>query len=262
MYAKVFSQIYDGTLGGDWKALVTFQQLLVLSDERGHCDMTAAAIHRVTGIPLDIIEHGIDKLSEPDSQSRSPAEAGRRIIPIDSNRNWGWLVVNKSYYRDLASLEDKRRKDRDRIADKRNKEKSQDVASSRGTSQNVADVAHTYTDTNTYTNTTMSGKPDITAPLQDKKIGLQSQARDILQFLNSKTGKRYQPVRVNLDMIMARLKEGATVMQCRQIIARKTRDWLTDEKMAQYLRPATLFNRTKFWQYMGELVPVDEPILP
>jgi hypothetical protein len=39
------------------------------------------------------------------------------------------------------------------------------------------------------------------------------------------------------------------------VIAKKCREWLHDEHMNEYLRPATLFNRTKFAQYQGELVP-------
>jgi uncharacterized phage protein (TIGR02220 family) len=39
------------------------------------------------------------------------------------------------------------------------------------------------------------------------------------------------------------------------VIAKKTREWLHDEHMTEYLRPATLFNRTNFAQYQGELAP-------
>lgn len=94
----------------------------------------------------------------------------------------------------------------------------------------------------------MSGKPDASRPT------LRSQACAVLQFLNEKTGKAFQPVDVNLDLIVSRLKEGATAIQCRQVIVRKSREWLGDEKMAEYLRPATLFGKTKFAQYVGELV--------
>lgn len=155
MFAKIFSQIYDGTLGGDWKALVTFQQILILSNEDGVIDMTPSAIHRVTGIPLDIIEHGISKLSEPDPHSRSSVHEGRRIVLLDPDRPWGWVVVNKMYYRDIGSREDKKRKDRERIAAKRatKTDVSQSVADSRKESPDVANVAHTYTYTNTYTDT-------------------------------------------------------------------------------------------------------------
>jgi uncharacterized phage protein (TIGR02220 family) len=97
----------------------------------------------------------------------------------------------------------------------------------------------------------LSGKPDP-APLEVPKP--KDQAREILAFLNDKTGRNYQAVDANLEFIVARLREGATATQCRQVIAKKTREWAGDEKMAEYLRPATLFNRTKFAQYVGELV--------
>jgi uncharacterized phage protein (TIGR02220 family) len=93
---------------------------------------------------------------------------------------------------------------------------------------------------------TLSGKPDV-APLRDR-------AKGVLEFLNTKANRAYQPVEANLELILARLKEGATDVQLRQVVAKKCREWGTDEKMAEYLRPATLFNRTKFAQYVGELV--------
>jgi uncharacterized phage protein (TIGR02220 family) len=105
------------------------------------------------------------------------------------------------------------------------------------------------TERETEKETTLSGKPDV-APLNDYR----PRAKAILAFLNEKTGRRYQPIPANLDFIVARLKDGATDAECRQVIARKSLDWSGDEKMAVYLRPATLFNRVKFAQYQGELV--------
>lgn len=84
-----------------------------------------------------------------------------------------------------------------------------------------------------------------------------AEARSVLTFLNEKTGRNYEPLKVNLELIVARMKEGATVIDMRQVIAKKCREWQGDEKMAQYLRPATLFNRTKFAQYKGELINVE-----
>ena len=82
---------------------------------------------------------------------------------------------------------------------------------------------------------------------------LRKQAVEVLDFLNAKTGRGYKPVPANVDMIVARLKDGATVEDLRAVVAKKCREWSADEKMAEYLRPATLFNRTKFAQYEGEL---------
>jgi hypothetical protein len=115
MYAKVFTQIYDGTLctKGPWEALVTFQQMLVLADMDGNVDMTAGAIARRTTIPLEIIEKGIGVLLEPDPESRTPTEQGRRIVPLVSDRSWGWRIVNYKHYRALKREEDRREYHRD-----------------------------------------------------------------------------------------------------------------------------------------------------
>ena len=90
------------------------------------------------------------------------------------------------------------------------------------------------------------------SPSQKQKDNV-ALARDLLAFLNEKARRRYQPVKANLEFITARLRDGATEQELRQVIAKKCREWAGDEKMALYLRPATLFNRTKFAQYQGEL---------
>lgn len=89
-------------------------------------------------------------------------------------------------------------------------------------------------------------------------VGLRPTALALLTFLNEKAHKAYQPVPANVDLIIARLKEGATEQQCRFVIARKCREWMGTEQ-AIYLRPATLFNKTKFAQYVGACVPEFDP---
>lgn len=95
------------------------------------------------------------------------------------------------------------------------------------------------------------------SPALKKINGHNNTAKAILIFLNDKTSRNYQPVKANIEMIVARLKEGATERQCRLVVLRKFHDWGNDEKMSEYLRPATLFNRTKFAQYVGE-IPKEE----
>ena len=98
--------------------------------------------------------------------------------------------------------------------------------------------------------TTLSDKSDVRPP----KVDFQEPAKRVIDFLNLKTGKAYRHQPVNIDMIAARLREGASEQDCKSVIARKVRDWQNDDKMRQYLRPATLFNREKFANYVGELV--------
>jgi hypothetical protein len=110
MYGKLFAQMFDGTLAtkGPWQALVTFQQLIILADQHGVVEMTPEAIARRTTIPLEIIQQGIKALLEPDPDSRSPAENGRRIKPLDEVRSWGWQIVNYEHYRNIRSQEERR----------------------------------------------------------------------------------------------------------------------------------------------------------
>lgn len=150
MYGKIFEQIYNSTVCQDWKTLIVFQQCIILSDDLGILDMTPEAISRRTGIPLEIIAHGIKELEKPDPRSRSTKSEGRRLELIDSHRDWGWVVVNKVEYRKLASRLEKQENDKVRIANKRAiTSVSQPVANCSDQSQEVADVAHTDTDTNT-----------------------------------------------------------------------------------------------------------------
>lgn len=79
------------------------------------------------------------------------------------------------------------------------------------------------------------------------------EALEILDFLNEKTGKRFRPVETNLNLIVNRLKEGYTLIECRQVIALKCREWKHNDKMHKFLRPATLFCKANMAQYSGEL---------
>lgn len=83
-------------------------------------------------------------------------------------------------------------------------------------------------------------------------------ARAVLAFLNEKAGKRFPETDSNVGIIVARFREGFTPEQVRQVIAMKVRKWKGDEKMAEYMRPATLFGRTNFSNYVGELVDIPD----
>ncbi|MBI3043557.1 MAG: hypothetical protein HYY78_12125 [Betaproteobacteria bacterium] len=110
MYAKVFEQMYDGTLAtkGPWQAVVTFQQFLILADKHGVVDRTPEVISKRTTIPLEIIHAGIEALEQPDPDSRTPVEGGRRIVRLSDTRSWGWRIVNYAKYRAIRSQEERR----------------------------------------------------------------------------------------------------------------------------------------------------------
>lgn len=98
---------------------------------------------------------------------------------------------------------------------------------------------------------------DLLGKPHPKINGYGEKAVEVLDFLNAKTEHSYRPTPLTLKPIIARLKEGYTVSECKAVIVRRWRAWGADEKMAPFLRPATLFGGEKFAQYVGE-VPARE----
>jgi len=144
MYGKLFESMFDGTLSESWEALIVFQQMIILSDANGVVDVTPSALHRRTGIPLDVIKKGIEVLESPDDASRTPSEEGRRIVRVSSDRAWGWRIVNHAYYRGLSSRAEKLTRDRERQRRKRAEKSPDDRIESPSVASvaSVADVAH------------------------------------------------------------------------------------------------------------------------
>jgi len=187
MYAKVFAQMYDGSLctNGPWQALVTFQQFLVLADQEGFVDMTAEAISRRTTIPLSIIEAGIEELSKPDLKSRTPDHDGRRIIPISPERDWGWIVVNYKVYRSLKREIDRRDYHRE-YWHTREKKRSLNTTQHTQPSQPIAD---TYTEADAEADTDTESKA-VNHGLKKEQSLIPSSLVDVKKTPTKKTGKR------------------------------------------------------------------------
>lgn len=85
---------------------------------------------------------------------------------------------------------------------------------------------------------------------------------DVLEYLNRRTGRRFtartpsgKPTS-NADLIRARLGEGYTAQDLKAVIDLKVAEWSISLEMVRYLRPATLFARSNFQAYIGD---VDAP---
>ncbi len=108
MFAKVFGQIFDSSIAEDYNCRRMFMDLLVLADPTGAVDMTHEAISRRTNVPIEEVAKYINQLCEPDAKSRSRLEEGKRLVPLDKNRDWGWQIVNYQHYRRLKDEEARR----------------------------------------------------------------------------------------------------------------------------------------------------------
>jgi hypothetical protein len=108
VFAKIFAQIFDSSISTDFMVRHVFMDLLVLADRDGVVDMTLDAISRRTNVPEEIVSNAIAELMKEDRKSRSHEEHGKRLVPLDSHRDWGWQIVNYEHYRAIRDEESRK----------------------------------------------------------------------------------------------------------------------------------------------------------
>lgn len=127
MYAKLFTSLYQGTLRGCADEILVFTNLLAHADATGLVDKHWRSISEETGISVERVKTAIANLEAPDPESRSPEQEGRRIMPLDEHRAWGWHIVNYGKYRAIRNEDDRREQNRLAQQRWRDKQKSGDV---------------------------------------------------------------------------------------------------------------------------------------
>lgn len=75
--------------------------------------------------------------------------------------------------------------------------------------------------------------------------------KDILSFLNEKTGRHFKESKETERLINGRINEGYTVEDFKKVISKKCEEWKGDSKMASFLRPSTLFAPSHFDEYLN-----------
>lgn len=84
----------------------------------------------------------------------------------------------------------------------------------------------------------------------DPEVVITDQAKKVLTHLNQTTGSRFQVCKTSLEHIRARLREGFTPEEMVMVIDYSKEKWGVDIKMAEYLRPTTLFIPSNFPGYL------------
>jgi hypothetical protein len=134
MYAKIFRQIFESSVADDYRVRLVFQDLLVLADKTGIVEMRQDVIAATTRVPVDIVEHALQKLAEPDPDSRDEQEEGRRIVSLGHNR---WQIVSYAAYRDTKDEDERRAYNAERQRRHRAARKSEGVITSHTLSHDV-----------------------------------------------------------------------------------------------------------------------------
>jgi len=90
---------------------------------------------------------------------------------------------------------------------------------------------------------------------------LKESAKEVLNYLNLKSGRYFRTNDTNIKFIEQRLKDleidefpdMKPVDWCKAVIDKKCFKWKGTE-WEQYLRPSTIFNKTKFEDYLSEVM--------
>lgn len=116
------------------------------------------------------------------------------------------------------------------------------------------------TESNTEEGSKAGQSPATPSPVNEKE---KIPYKEIIDYLNKKTGSHYKDVAGNQKMIRARWNEGYRLDDFKKVIDNKTDAWLgvvvkDGREMSQFLRPSTLFGN-KFDQYLNEKHEQTEP---
>ena len=258
MYCKLFASLYQGTLRGRANEILVFTNLIAHADAAGHVDKHWNAIAQEVGLPVDDVKAALDALESEDLESRSPEHKGRRIIRLDEHRAWGWKIVNHGKYRAIRSEEDRR--EQNRLAQERWRKKSAAVSRVSRRKPPSAQAEAEAEEEAEEVQYNVGLAPDG-ACLEGSKEGegpalapsrFRLAARGILDYFNAAAGRSFRSVDANLNPICQRLaEEGVTFEGVKTMIDRQVKLWRGTE-MERYLRPETLFNRTKFASYFDD----------
>lgn len=91
-------------------------------------------------------------------------------------------------------------------------------------------------------------KPDS----DNVSVNVSDSVNVIVSYLNSRVGSSFKASTDKTKrMINARLKEGFTVEDFKQVIETKAEEWENDPKFCKFLRPETLFS-SKFESYLNQ----------
>lgn len=95
-FVKLDTGILDSSLWAeDATTRIVFITLLAMAGPSGLCESTAPGIAHRANLPDEVVRTALDRLSEPDVDSRSSVDDGRRIRRVDG----GYLIVNYGRYR-------------------------------------------------------------------------------------------------------------------------------------------------------------------
>ncbi len=111
-YTKLFNSILASTIWREPNEIrLVWITLLAMADKDGIAEGSVPGIADFARIPVEATRMALERLSQPDEDSRSQEYEGRRIERVPG----GWMILNAGKYRDIVSRANAREKTRLRV---------------------------------------------------------------------------------------------------------------------------------------------------
>jgi len=105
--------------------------------------------------------------------------------------------------------------------------------------------------------TTVESRSTKSTDSVNVSVSVSDSVSEVIKHLNIVINAKYKTsTKSHIENISARLNEGHSVDDLKLVIDSKSKEWLNDPKMIQYLRPSTLFQASKFQGYLLSAKPV------
>lgn len=244
MSTKLSSYVWDGCAASGMKlsSVAIMARLADFSSDEGVCWPSIETIARQLGAGPSTVRTAIAKLEKDGWLKRTQRRHGNR-----NASNIYQLNVAKLRTAALSHLSDSDTSN----SDASKSDPSKFEASKSGQNGGF-DPSESGGDPSVKSTTDPSNKKPScpVAPQPDPAVVITDQAKQVLSHLNQTTGSRYQVCKSSLENIRGRLAEGFTPDELTLVVDYSVEKWGDDLKMAEYLRPTTLFLPSKFPGYL------------
>lgn len=249
MSTKLSSYVWDGCAASGMKlsSVAIMARLADFSSDEGVCWPSIETIARQLGAGVSTVRTAIAKLEEDGWLTRKARRQGNR-----NASNVYQLNVAKLRTAALSHLPDSDASDFDASKSDASKSDPSKFEASKSSKKRGFHPSESGGDPSVKSTTDPSNKKPScpVAPQPDPAVVITDQAKQVLSHLNQTTGSRYQVCKSSLENIRGRLAEGFTPDELTLVVDYSVEKWADDLKMAEYLRPTTLFLPSKFPGYL------------
>ena len=101
-YTKLVPEITQSSIWNENSDIrIVWITMLAIKDENGYVRGNAQALSRIANVPVEAVETALEKFQQPDPESHTPDNDGRRIEAAPG----GWTVLNHEHYREIGMSE-------------------------------------------------------------------------------------------------------------------------------------------------------------